>query len=303
MKCVNPIRLIFAGKTRKQQDLHSQYPLGLEVPCGKCLSCRTMKTKEWSLRMWHELESHDKSVFITLTYQDIHLPKNGTLVKEHLQLFLKRLRKAIHPRKIRYFACGEYGDTTQRPHYHLIVYGLGLDEIDKDHVKMAWPYADWRVYEIEKNAFGMVEPESIQYVAKYVNKQLNGQMEDAIYTQTGRINPFRLVSLGLGREYCDTHIDQIKQLGFVTKNGIKQSIPRYYMKRHRIDVEKTIERAKERDMEITEHYTKVSGITYDDAYSLLKPEDIKKMDEGIKQARRQREKTLETKVEMFKRKL
>ena len=81
-------------------------------------------------------------MFLTLTYNDDNLPSDVGLHKDDLQRFFKRLRKALDTKKIRYFACGEYGDTTSRPHYHAIVFGLGLNEIDKKYVTDAWPLGD-----------------------------------------------------------------------------------------------------------------------------------------------------------------
>lgn len=73
--------------------------------------------------MMLEAMQHEKSAFVTLTYNDEHLPSDGSLSPETLQLWLKRFRRAIAPVQVRYFAVGEYGDKTQRPHYHLALFG------------------------------------------------------------------------------------------------------------------------------------------------------------------------------------
>ena len=80
MQCTNPVRI------SKNLDV-KLYPDGLLVPCGKCLSCRIAKRSEWSMRMLHELESYDCAVFVTLTYDDEHLPEHGSLVVSDLQKF------------------------------------------------------------------------------------------------------------------------------------------------------------------------------------------------------------------------
>ena len=119
MYCIQPITIQVPIKGFKAfQDL--------AVPCGKCIGCRIAKRKEWSLRMLHELTYHPQSSFITLTYDDYHLPSDNSLKKRHLQLFIKRLRKNLGERRIKYFACGEYGGQTMRPHYHAILFGSGL---------------------------------------------------------------------------------------------------------------------------------------------------------------------------------
>ena len=122
MRCTKPIRLMHLN--------HVEYPDGLLVPCGKCLACRIARRQEWSMRVIHELAGYKDAVFLTLTYSDDHLPDNGSLVVADLQKFFKRLRKQYAKRnngiKLRYYACGEYGDRHGRPHYHAIVCGLSL---------------------------------------------------------------------------------------------------------------------------------------------------------------------------------
>lgn len=99
MQCVHPFFL------RKEQ---------FYVPCGHCVACRIAKSREWSIRLLGELGYWISSCFLTLTYDELHVPLS--LKKRDLQLFWKRLRKAFYPRKIKYFSCGEYGDQYGRPH-------------------------------------------------------------------------------------------------------------------------------------------------------------------------------------------
>ena len=134
MYCVQPITIQVRPDGKALQNL--------EVPCGKCIGCRIAKRKEWSLRMLHELTYHPQSSFVTLTYDDYHLPPCCSLKKRHLQLFLKRLRKNLGERRIKYFACGEYGGQTMRPHYHAILFGSGLTREDKNRVIDCCAYRD-----------------------------------------------------------------------------------------------------------------------------------------------------------------
>lgn len=114
----------------------------IEIPCGKCIACRLAYSRQWADRCMLEASFHDSNYFVTLTYDNEHLPlvetidndtgeiiHNATLVKRDLQLFFKRLRKALPDCKIRYYACGEYGSQTLRPHYHAIIFGLTLDDL------------------------------------------------------------------------------------------------------------------------------------------------------------------------------
>lgn len=102
-----------------------------KLPCGQCLSCRIKYAKTWAERCLFEASLYEKNYFFTLTYDDEHLPYADcgvpTLVKKDFQDFMKRFRKKFG--KVRYFMCGEYGDRTYRPHYHSIMFGLKLDDL------------------------------------------------------------------------------------------------------------------------------------------------------------------------------
>lgn len=120
----------------KLSDLESCYllnsttgetlPLYIAVPCGSCIICRKRKASALATRAIMETESCGSApLFITLTYNNEHLPKNEhsyvTLRKSDLQLFFKRLRSLLDnqniPHSLRYLACGEYGSHTKRPQY------------------------------------------------------------------------------------------------------------------------------------------------------------------------------------------
>lgn len=79
-----------------------------KFPCGKCVECKEQYSTEWAFRCMLEASKHEQNCFITLTYNDANLPKEG-VCKRSAQLFMKRLRKSIEPLKVRYFLCGEYG--------------------------------------------------------------------------------------------------------------------------------------------------------------------------------------------------
>jgi len=101
--------------------------MALKVPCGQCIGCRLERSRQWAIRCLHESGLHERNCFITLTYDDEHLPEGGTLVKQDWQLFIDRLRKRFRT-KVRYFHCGEYGEQTRRPHYHAILFGHDFDD-------------------------------------------------------------------------------------------------------------------------------------------------------------------------------
>ena len=99
---------------RSDEGRFKPYPTGsstdyVEVPCGYCVGCRIDRARDWKVRMYHESQMHDSNAYITLTYDDKYLPRNGTLVLSHFQKFMKRLRKH-YGANIRFFHAGEYGE-------------------------------------------------------------------------------------------------------------------------------------------------------------------------------------------------
>lgn len=287
MQCVKPVRITKNLSPR-------EYPDGLLVPCGQCIACRISKRREWSLRMLHELESWDKAVFVTLTYDDKYIPENRSLKKDDLQKFMKRLRKSLEPsgQKIRYFACGEYGDQTERPHYHLIIYGLGLKDEDRKSIMDAWPYCDWSNRHIRSKSFGLVEPDSIRYVAQYIDKKFTGEKANVEYFEKGRSPCFRLLSLGIGKHWCDKNQEQLIQQKHTTLRGVPMMLPRYYINRLGISTESLKEKSVEKDMHLVEHYTGVSDITRDEFYKFASVAEIVELEDAIRNAKKQNEKNL-----------
>nr|WAE43340.1 MAG: replication initiator protein [Microviridae sp.] len=205
--------------------MQCKYPVflqsqNLEVPCGKCVSCRMARTREWATRILHELSYHDCSQFVTLTYSDDHLPDPPSISKVALQKFVKRLRRRLDGRKIKYYACGEYGDKSARPHYHLIMFGISHSDIDD--LKDCWPFGF--VYR------GTVTYDSAAYVAGYVQKKYSGALAESVYTNNGLEVPFQLVSQGFGKQYCQDNRDQLTRKLGCTVHGAEVGLPRYYRK-------------------------------------------------------------------------
>ena len=143
MSCYHPMRAIVKGvKENGKKDLFiikdPKFELNvpgveyINIPCGKCDGCRLDYARQWADRCMLEAKYHDKNSFITLTYNDDNIPvaENGnyTLVKKDFQDFMKRLRESIGDVKIRYYACGEYGSKSLRPHYHAIIFGYDFSE-------------------------------------------------------------------------------------------------------------------------------------------------------------------------------
>lgn len=180
------------------------------IPCGKCVGCRLAYSRAWADRCMAEASYHDSSFFVTLTYDNDHIPnavikdtgeimQYGTLVKRDCQLFMKRLRKNYrYDNKIRFFLAGEYGSQTARPHYHVILFGLKLNDLvlyKKDR-----GYCYWTSKFIEEawqhKGYCVVAPvtwETCAYTARYIMKKQNGEASKK-YDELGIIPEFTLMS-------------------------------------------------------------------------------------------------------------
>jgi len=165
------------------------------------------------------LDFHDSAVFLTLTYDEAHLPISDSLDARHLQLFLKRLRFDFGERKFRYYSVGEYGERFNRPHYHGIFFGVS--PLDREIVEGAWGMG--RIH------IGTVTQESINYVTKYINKVLSGPMALEVYG--GRLPPFSRMSKGLGLPWLKANWDFVLQNGGLRSSGKLVRLPRYYLKK------------------------------------------------------------------------
>jgi len=163
---------------------------------------------------------HEDSIFLTLTYASEFLPKNNTLVKRDLQLFLKRLRKNLAPRKIRFFASGEYGEKGGRPHYHLILFSVG--GTDRRIIEHCWPHGLIHI--------GSVDHNSCNYVAKYCVKKLSGPAA-RYYDEKGIIPEFALMSRkpGIGLAFVEKNKNFLTEKNFCIVKGNKYNLPRYYV--------------------------------------------------------------------------
>lgn len=217
-------------------------PGGLMMrPCGVCMYCRINYARQKAVRALHELQYWDCASFLTLTLEDQHLTfRPGaiapTLVKRDLQLFFKRLRKHIEPRKISYMACGEYGEDNGRPHYHVILYGENFAddrvffERSGDNDLYTSPTLD-HLWEYKGLAvIGDVTFDSANYVAGYTVKKLNGKQGAAAYENQGRIPPFGLSSRrpAIGKRWIEDYKSEALQHDSVIVNGHQQMLPRYY---------------------------------------------------------------------------
>lgn len=161
----------------------------LRLACGKCIGCRIDRSKMWAIRCMHESSLYDDNCFITLTYNDEHLPANRSLDYTHFQKFMKRLRKRFPNRKIRFYMAGEYGDQDGRPHFHAILFNFNFDDLVlwKRSGSQSMIYRSSTLEELWPFGFssvGNVTFQSAAYVARYVMKKISGRVDD-INPKTG----------------------------------------------------------------------------------------------------------------------
>lgn len=158
------------------------HDLKVELPCGQCIGCRLERSRQWAIRCVHEASLHEDNCFITLTYDNAHLPSDGSLNVRHFQLFMKRLRKRFGD-GIRFFHCGEYGSSFGRPHYHAILFNFDFSD------KVLWKVSNgqklFRSSSLESlwtfgySSVGSCTFESAAYVARYIMKKVTGN--DALF--------------------------------------------------------------------------------------------------------------------------
>lgn len=169
----------------------------LEVPCGQCIGCRLERSRQWAIRCVHEASLYERNCFLTLTYDDAHLPVSHSLDKTAFPKFMKRLRqKYFRGRKsdVRYFSCGEYGELFGRPHYHACVFNFDFEDkklfkygeggeplYTSEALQSLWPFGHCTI--------GEVTFESAAYVARYVMKKITGK-DAASIQEDGSLGPY-----------------------------------------------------------------------------------------------------------------
>lgn len=226
-RCISPVYV-------KRSNIH--------VPCGKCNFCLETRRNEWSFRLNQELKVSVSSYFLTLTYDSDHLvfsleSRLPTLNVSDTQTFIKRLRKAqgkVCDVGLRYYLCGEYGDDSERPHYHMIIFNLHADIVGREVIQML-KYHPEGVYspklsEIWRGGIvhvGTCTQSSIHYTTKYV---VNRHRQ-----YPGRDPPFSTMSRkpGLGSNYISTHKQWHVEAyrNFTQEHGIVARLPRFYKDR------------------------------------------------------------------------
>lgn len=213
--------------------------LPVTIPCGQCIGCRLERSRQWAIRISHEAQLHEKNCFLTLTYDDKHLPPDGSLHIDHFQKFMKRLR--FHYGKLRFFHCGEYGEKFSRPHYHACLFGFDFDD------KTLWKtirgnklYTSKKLQEIWPQGFSTIGDltfESAAYVARYVTKKITGKNAESHYEKLDHYGEYKPITReyttmsrrpGIGKEWFDKFNSGVFPSDFIIMRGKKIKPPKYY---------------------------------------------------------------------------
>ena len=267
MPCFHPLDgyKSSTGKWISEKTHHLQEPL--TIPCGKCTGCRTEYSRQWAMRIKHEESLWDRNCFITLTYEDKHLPRKGnstTLIKKDFQDFMKRLREPNEsldwepPKPIRYYHCGEYGDQFGRPHYHAILFNINFPDLKQIQGKK-----DLKTSKILDTIWGKgftsvgkVTFESASYVAGYVQKKINGKQKEEHYQiidpETGeyfgqRQQEYATMSRrpGIAGHWFAKHKNDIYPSDNIHMRGKEMRPPKYYDRLYEIEYPSDMEKIKE----------------------------------------------------------
>lgn len=210
----------------------------------------------------HESQMHSENSFITLTFDDEHLPEDYSVHIRTFQLFMKRLRKQYEPKKIRFYACGEYGPENLRPHYHAILFNHDFND-KKLHQKTPQGNNLYTSKSLEKIwGFGFcttgdVTYQSAGYVAQYVMKKITGDRADHHYLRTHpltnsvvKVEPeFSLQSRrpGIGSAWFDRFKNDCFPSDFLVVDGKQRRVPQYYSLKLQEEEHEKIKRKRKRD--------------------------------------------------------
>lgn len=286
MPCYSPLHAYKAKSTssEKMRIVFSR-PLSwkgeaLDLPCGQCVGCRLERSRQWAVRCMHEASLYDENSFLTLTYDDKHLPSDGSLVLRDFQLFMKRLRKSIAPRRVRFYHCGEYGELYSRPHYHALLFGYDFGDrkfFSKKGENTI--YTSDELSSLWQKGFGVcgqVTFDSAAYVARYIMKKVTGERADLHYG--GRRPEYTTMSRrpGIGAGWYKRFSSDVYPLDRVVVNGKETRPPRFYDRLFEKDDRSTFEQIKiKRELDAGRHF--VDDYTSDGKHLRVSDQDGRRL--------------------------
>lgn len=256
----------FVGRNGQFVTSRAHSPTGapMQIACGRCASCRKKRAAQWATRIMHETQFHEACSFVTLTFNDEHLPSDYSLSVATAQGFIKRLRDHLwrdFKIRISFFLVGEYGSNKQtkkswdgvngedqgRPHFHVIIFGYDFSDdrvlwrktnrgdavYRSELLEKVWPYGFSEI--------GSVTSGSAQYCARYSFKKIGGAMAESHYSRvhpiTGEVHQvereFMLCSKrpAIGLRWFQEFEGDAFPSDFVVVDGRKRPIPDYYARK------------------------------------------------------------------------
>lgn len=206
-------------------------------PCGQCLPCRINSRRILTHRILLEAQEHVHNSFLTLTYDDQNLPssfvhkkskktfRGPTLSPEHLRKFTNGLRTRLSRMdgspNYRFYGVGEYGEESQRPHYHLALFGYPacLDTSPRFHGKKFQP-CRCRLCSLLSDTWGkghillgQLNKDSAQYIAGYVTKKLTKADDPRLFGRYPEFSRSSTKPYGIGGSAADKIAQLIDHYG------------------------------------------------------------------------------------------
>lgn len=192
------------------------------LPCGGCYGCRRDRLLLWTARAQYEHSRYQSASFLTLTYDEYHLPRSHALAdpslcKQQATGFFNRLHGKCPPHAR--LLVGEYGDRFARPHYHALIYGLDWHDYMPVFDK-TWPHGSIKSLPVSAG--------SVRYVLDYMRKNINGPLAVELYDKTLRERPFFTASRHFGEQFFSDHAEEISKTGFVSIGSRLCCVPTHY---------------------------------------------------------------------------
>lgn len=216
----------------------------IQVPCGSCSECLANNSRSWAFRILQEASLHDNNFFVTLTYDDDHVPATMMLEKDAISKFNKKLRTYLDRKGLdssfRFYGVGEYGSNTARPHYHVIYFGLDIPDLKYEYSTENGDliFSSKFLEETWSNGFvtiGSVDVGSACYVARYCDKKKRlSKSEKEKLIEKNIVPEFSIMSRmpGIGSQFLDNALASFERgiYNFYVK-GVSYSLPLYYTKK------------------------------------------------------------------------
>lgn len=287
----------------------------IEIPCGKCIGCRLDYSRQWATRITAEMKLYPENYFLTLTYDDMNVPwgetinretgeivTNMSLRQEDLTQFLKKLRRHYEYHTgwqgIRFFAAGEYGSNTHRPHYHAAMLNMPIAPEELKHlgnnVQGDELFECERISKIWGKGYvtiGRLTWQSAAYVARYITKKQIGKEADQWYKSQGIQKEFVRMSrnpgIGMPAMMQDGWLDKVlaeDKIRVAKRMGtLEMKVPKYINQGCQAIEPEEYEKVRDNRIARAEAAKKVKKAnTTLDWWDQLKVEEQKKIDQARK---------------------